>query len=66
MNTVEKRSVLRDGGLAGQSDRMSAGTDVCVALVVALAIYLLGSAILLQGGAISDPQSSTEMSLLGP
>jgi hypothetical protein len=48
---------------------MFAATCICVEIIVAaLAIYILGLAILLQAPGVSDPRSKvpTEMSFVGP
>jgi F0F1-type ATP synthase membrane subunit c/vacuolar-type H+-ATPase subunit K len=48
MSTVEKRSAARRVDSVAQNERMFSATCICVEiLVAALAIYALGSAILL-------------------
>jgi F0F1-type ATP synthase membrane subunit c/vacuolar-type H+-ATPase subunit K len=69
MSIVEKRSAGRRGNSLAQNERMFAATCICVEiLVAALAIYALGSAILLKAPAASPPQSKVqaEMSFVGP
>jgi len=72
MSVVEKRFAGRHAARHAEyvvnDGDMSATTSICVGLVVALAIYVLGSAILLQGVGGSVPQNRvpTETSFLGP
>jgi hypothetical protein len=69
MSMVEKRSAGRRGNDAAQNERMFAATCICVEiLVAALAIYALGSAMLLEAPAATPPQSkvTAEMSFVGP
>jgi hypothetical protein len=69
MSIVEKRSAGRRGNYVAQNERMFAATCICVEiLVAALAIYALGSAILLEAPTASPPQSKVpaEMSFVGP
>jgi hypothetical protein len=65
MSIVDKLSA--EYGVA-QDGELSATTSICVGLVVALAIYVIGSALLLQKFSASAPQSEAqaEMSFLGP
>ena len=48
MSIVEKRSAARDVDPLAEGGEMSPVTSICVGLVLALAIYALGSAILLR------------------
>lgn len=68
MSIIEKRSAARDVDYVGEDGEMSATTSICVALVVALAVYVLGSAILLRDARVGVPQNHApaEMSFLGP
>ena len=68
MSVVEKRFAGRHADYVANDADMSATISICVGLVVALAIYVLGSAILLQGVGGSVPQNEvpTETSFLGP
>ena len=69
MNIVEKRSPARRVDSVAQNERMFSATCICVEiLVAALAIYALGSAILLKAPAASPSQIKVpaEMSLVGP
>ncbi len=68
MSIVEKRSVAHDvDDLAGDWE-MSPVTSICVGLVLALAIYVLGSAILFRGPDATVPQDKVpaETSFVGP
>jgi hypothetical protein len=56
MSIVEKRSHSRADDVAVVDSEMSATTSICVALVVALILYVLGAAVLRQD----------EMSFHGP
>jgi F0F1-type ATP synthase membrane subunit c/vacuolar-type H+-ATPase subunit K len=69
MSIFEKRSTARVVNHVAQNERMFAATCICVEmLVAALAIYALGSAILLQAPRASPQQSKVpaEMSFVGP
>jgi F0F1-type ATP synthase membrane subunit c/vacuolar-type H+-ATPase subunit K len=69
MSIFEKRSAARRVNYAAQNEKMFAATCICVEiLVAALAIYALGSAILLEAPAATPPQSKVpaEMSFVGP
>ncbi len=69
MSIVEKRSAARRVNPVARNERMFAATCICVEiLVAALAIYALGSAILLEAPAASPPQSKVPagMSFVGP
>jgi F0F1-type ATP synthase membrane subunit c/vacuolar-type H+-ATPase subunit K len=69
MSIVEKRSAARRVNPVAQNERMFAATCICVEiLVAALAIFALGSAILLEAPAASPPQSKVPagMSFVGP
>jgi F0F1-type ATP synthase membrane subunit c/vacuolar-type H+-ATPase subunit K len=69
MSIVEKRSAARRVDSVAQNDRMFSATCICVEiLVAALAIYALGSAILLKAPAASPSQIKVpaEMSVVGP
>jgi hypothetical protein len=65
MSIVDKLSA--EYGVA-QDGELSATTSICVGLIVALAIYVIGSALLLQKFSASAPQSEAraERSFLGP
>jgi hypothetical protein len=68
MSIVEKRSVAHDvDDLAGDGE-MSPVTSICVGLVLALAIYVLGSAILFRDPDATVPQDKVpaETSFVGP
>ncbi len=68
MSIVEKRSAAHDvDDLAGDHE-MSPATSICMALVLALVIYVLGSAILLRDPDATVPQNKVqaEMSFVGP
>jgi F0F1-type ATP synthase membrane subunit c/vacuolar-type H+-ATPase subunit K len=69
MSIVEKRSAARRVDSVAQNERMFAATCICVEiLVAALAIYALGSAILLQAPAasLSHIKVPAEISVVGP
>jgi F0F1-type ATP synthase membrane subunit c/vacuolar-type H+-ATPase subunit K len=69
MSIVEKRSAARRADYVAQNERMFAATCICLEiLVAALAVYALGSAILLQAPSASPSQSKVpaEMSVVGP
>lgn len=68
MSIVEKRSASRDADLAATDSDMSATTSICVALVVALILYILGTAVLRRDVVAPAPEraSSVEMSFHGP
>jgi F0F1-type ATP synthase membrane subunit c/vacuolar-type H+-ATPase subunit K len=69
MSIVETRFAPRRVDSVARNERMFAATCICVEiLVAALAIYALGSAILLQAPAASPPQSKAPaaMSFVGP
>ena len=69
MSIVEKRSAARRVDSVARNERMFSATCIFVEiLVAALAIYALGSAILLQAPAASPPQSKTPagISSVGP
>jgi hypothetical protein len=65
---VEKRSAARHGDYVVEDTDMSATTSICLGLVVALVIYVLGSAVLLQdvGGGAPRNNASFERSFLCP
>ncbi len=65
MSIVDKLSA--EYGVAEEGE-MSATTSICVGLVVAFAIYVIGSALLLQKFSASVPRGEThaEMSFLSP
>ena len=68
MSIVEKRSAAHDvDDLAGDWE-MSPVTSICVGLVLALAIYVLGSAILFRDPDATVPQDKVpaETSFVGP
>ena len=69
MSIFEKRSAAHGVNHVAQNERMFAATCICVEiLVAALAIYALGSAMLLEAPAATPPQSkvTAEMSFVGP
>ena len=69
MSIVKKQSAARRDDSVARNERMFAATCICVEiLVAALAIYALGSAILLQAPAASPPQNKAAalMSFVGP
>ena len=69
MSIVETRFAARRVDSVARNERMFAATCICVEiLVAALAIYALGSAILLQAPAASPPQTKAPavMSFVGP
>ena len=67
MSIVEKRSASR-ADLAVTDSDMSGTTSICIALVVVLVLYVLGTAILQQDVVAGAPEraSSVEMSFHGP
>ena len=68
MSIVEKRSAGRDFDPLAEGGEMSPVTSICVGLVLALAIYGLGSAILLRDPNTTVPQNKvlTETPFVGP
>ena len=68
MGIVEKRSPSRTVDLAATDSEMFATTSICVALVVALILYVLGAAVLQQDVVAGAPghAGSVEMSFHGP
>lgn len=69
MSIVKKQSAARRVDSVARNERIFAATCICVEiLVAALAIYALGSALLLRAPAASPPHSETraEMSFVGP
>jgi hypothetical protein len=68
MSIVEKRSAAHEVDYVGGDGEMSPVTSICVGLVLALAIYVLGSAILLRDPDATVPQNKApaEMSFVGP
>ena len=67
MSIVEKRSASR-ADLAVTDSDMSGTTSICIALVVVLVLYVLGTAVLQQDVVAGAPEraSSVEMSFHGP
>jgi hypothetical protein len=68
MSISEKQSAGHEvDGLAGDGE-MSPVTSICVGLALALAIYVLGSAILLRNTDATVPQTTVpaEASFVGP
>ena len=65
---VEKRSVAHHVAYVVEDRDMPATTSICLGLVVALAIYILGSAVLVQdvGGGAPQNKASFETSFLCP
>ena len=68
MSIVEKRSAARDVDHLAEGGEMSPVTSICVGLVLALAIYVLGLAILLRDPDATVPQNKVpaETSFVGP
>jgi hypothetical protein len=68
MSVVEKRLAAHTVDYVVDDVEMSATTSICVGLVVALAIYVLGSALLLQGGgaSVTKDKVPAETSFVGP
>ena len=68
MSIVEKRSLSRDVDRAATDSEMSATTSICIALVVALILYVLGAAVLQRDVVAGAPEHavSVEMSFHGP
>jgi hypothetical protein len=68
MSIVEKRSGSRAADLAVTDSDMSGTTSICIALVVVLVLYVLGTAVLQQDVVAGAPEraSSVEMSFHGP
>jgi hypothetical protein len=68
MSIVEKRSVAHDVDDLAWDGEMSPVTSICVGLVLALAIYVLGSAILFRDADATVPQDKVpaETSFVGP
>jgi len=69
MSVVEKRSPSYSVDPVASDSGMSATTSICVALVVALIVYVLGSAVLQQSVVAGAPQqtgAAAEMSFHGP
>jgi hypothetical protein len=68
MSIVEKRSHSRADDVAVVDSEMSATTSICVALVVALILYVLGAAVLRQDVVARAPERAgpVEMSFHGP
>jgi F0F1-type ATP synthase membrane subunit c/vacuolar-type H+-ATPase subunit K len=68
MSIVEKRSAAHHVDYVFEDGEMSATTSICVGLVVALAIYVLGSALLLQGvgAGVTQNRVPAETWFVGP
>jgi hypothetical protein len=68
MSIVDKRSPSRTVDLVPVDSEMPATTSICIALVVALVLYVLGAAVLRQDVVAGAPAhaSSAEMSFHGP
>lgn len=68
MSIVEKRSSSRSADVAAPDTDMSATVSICVALVVVLILYVLGTAVLQQDVVARAPEraGSVEMSFHGP
>ena len=68
MSVVDKRAPVRDSNLSDEGNRLSATTDICAGLVIALAVSVLGFAILQQRPAAGAPPDRVEtaMSFIGP
>ena len=68
MSIAEKRSHSQAVDYAAIDDDMSATTSICVALVIALILYVLGSAVYQQDVVAGAPRQagSADMSFHGP
>jgi hypothetical protein len=68
MSIVEQRSVAREADYLAGDEEISPITSICVGLVLALAIYVLGSAILLPDpdAAVAQSKVPAEMPFVGP
>jgi hypothetical protein len=68
MSIAEKRSHPQAFDYAATDDDMSATTSICVALVVTLILYVLGSAVFQRDVVAGAPRQagSAEMSFHGP
>jgi hypothetical protein len=68
MSIVEKRSAAHHVDDLAEDGEMSPVTSICIGLVVALAVYVLGSAILLRDPAATVQQNKVpaEASFVGP
>ena len=68
MSIVEKRSHSQAEDFTAVDDGMSATTSICIALVVALILYVLGSAVFQRDVVAGGRQqaSSADMSFQGP
>lgn len=68
MSIVEKRSPSRSYELAAPDTDLSATVSICVALVVVLMLYVLGTAVLQQDVVAGAPAhaGSVEMAFHGP
>jgi hypothetical protein len=68
MSIVEKRSPSHAVDYGGTDDGMPATTSICIALVVALILYVAGSAVFQRDVAAGAPRQATqaEMSFHGP
>jgi hypothetical protein len=68
MSIVEKRSAAHDVDDLAEDGEMSPATSICIGLVVALAVYVLGSAILLRDpdATVQQNKAPAEASFVGP
>ncbi len=68
MSIAEKRSHSPEVDYAAVEDAMPATTSICIALAVALILYVLGTAVLERNVVAGGPQQtgSAEMSFHGP
>jgi hypothetical protein len=68
MSVVDERVPAPNGNLSDEGNRLSATTDICAGLLIALAVSVLGSAILQQRPAAGAPPDRVEtaMSFIGP
>jgi hypothetical protein len=64
MSIVEKRSVAREADYLAGDEEISPMTSICIGLVLALAIYVLGSAILLRDPGATAPQNKVPVEAL--
>jgi hypothetical protein len=68
MSIVEKRLLSHEADFAQSDGEMSGTTDICLALVIALVVYVLGSAVFQQDVVQGAPgrAAAAEMSFYGP
>ncbi len=68
MSIVERRAPSHDVDLTQSDGEMSGTTDICLALVIALVVYVLGSAVFQQDVVQGAPgrAATAELSFYGP